>query len=258
MSAASTIRAIIIDDEPLARKRIQSMLRPHTDIEVIAECSNGSEALSIVREKSPDLLFLDIQMPAMDGFEFLQQLDLSRIPFVIFVTAHDEYAVKAFDIHALDYILKPFTRERFEQALKRAKWALSRHDTAVQDQLKMLLRELGQKEQYLDRILVKVAGQEVVVRTDEIDWIEARDNYIGLHVGKHLYLVRETLSGFEQKLNPKKFARIHRSTIVNTSRVERLEPSFQNNSSVILRDGTRLTLSRIYRKNLRRLFGEVL
>ena len=253
------IRALIVDDEPLARERIRTLLESDLEIEIAGEYANGRAAVSALQKQAPELLFLDVQMPGLDGFGVLETIGPEKMPVTIFVTAYDQYALRAFDVHALDYLLKPFDRERFEKALRRAKAQIAGERTAdLNQRLLALLEDLKPGPKYLDRLVIKSAGRIFFLRTEEIDWIEAAGNYLRLHVGKESHLLRETMSGIEGKLDPARFIRIHRSTIVNIDRIKELHPWFRGEHVVILRDGTRLTLSRGYRENLQTLLGKPL
>lgn len=246
------IRTLIVDDEPLARERIRTLLEGEADIEVVAECANGLEALAMIQSARPELLFLDVQMPELDGFEVLQHLAHAPIPALIFVTAYDQYALRAFEVHALDYLLKPFDRERFEMALHRARQQLQHATTGdLNQRLRLLLEELQRERQYLDRFVVKSGGRVFFLKVDEIDWIEAAANYVRLQVGRESHLLRETIKALEAKLDPAKFLRLSRSTIVNLDRIKELQP-WSNNGEyvVILKTGARLTSSRGYRERL--------
>jgi two-component system, LytTR family, response regulator len=246
------VRTIVVDDEPLARDRLVKLLRDEQDIEVIGEAANGREAIQLVRKERPALVFLDVQMPELDGFGVLAELSEEERPAVVFVTAYDKFALKAFDVHAIDYLLKPFDKERFQTALHRALDHLSRQKPqAIHDQLSALLQELRPASQP-DRIAVKSDGRVVFVKASDIDWVEAADNYVSLHVGKDSHLLRETMTSIESRL-PKQFLRISRSTIVNTERIKELQPLFHGEYAVILRDGIRLTLSRSHRDKLQQL-----
>jgi two-component system LytT family response regulator len=252
-----TIRALIVDDEPLARERLRALLAGDPDVEVVGECSDGREAIAAVREHRPDLLFLDVQMPKLDGFQVLEAIGPEHLPVVIFVTAYDCYALRAFEVHALDYLLKPFDRQRFDKALGRAKTRIQRSRTAdVSQQLVGLLEDVKAARKPLERLVIKSAGRVFFLRLEEIDWIEAAGNYTRLHVGSETHLLRETMGGLETKLDPDKFLRIHRSTIVNIERIQELQPWFHGDYVVILRDGTQLTMSRNYRQKLQDLFGK--
>jgi two-component system, LytTR family, response regulator len=251
------IRAIIVDDEPLGRTVIREMLRGDADIEIIGECGNGHEAVERISRTRPELLFLDVQMPEVDGFEVLSALD--ELPLVIFVTAYDQYAVRAFDVHAVDYLLKPFDRDRFGKAVQRAKAQLKQaHNDAINERILALLEEQKAKTRYLERLVVKANGRVFFLKTSEVDWIEAEGNYVCLHVRKDSYLLRETLSSLEAQLDPQKFPRIHRSQIVNVECIRELQPWSHGEYHVILHDGTQLTLSRSYRERLHELLGKTL
>jgi len=252
-----TIRVLIVDDEPLARQRIRRLLESDAEVEVLGECADGLKAVNAVRANRPDLLFLDVQMPDLDGFSVLEALGPHDMPTTIFVTAYDRYAIKAFEVHALDYLLKPFDRERFRKALERAKGHIGRSRTQAQEKkLEGLLTEVSQERKSLERIVIKSTSRVFFLRTDEIDWIEAAGNYLRLHVGDDVHLLRETMSNLETRLNSGKFLRIHRSTMVNIERVKELRPLFHGDYQVLLHDGTELTLSRSYRPKLQALLGE--
>jgi two-component system, LytTR family, response regulator len=248
------LKAIVVDDEPLARERIRRLLEPETDIEVVAECADGREAVEAIEAAKPDILFLDIQMPELDGFAVLEAVGAERMPAVVFVTAYDQYALRAFESHALDYLLKPYDQERFQRALQRARAQVRRERSGELDErLRSLLGSLGSRSGYLERIVVRTGARLVFLRVDEIDWMDAEGNYIRLHVGKRSHLLRETMASMESKLDPARFMRIHRSTIVNIDRIKELESLFQGEYVVILQDGTKLTSSRGYRDRLREL-----
>jgi len=250
-------RTLIVDDEPLARERLRQLLAGEADIELVGECADGREAVAAIRETSPDLVFLDVQMPELTGFEVLEQVHGGRLPVIVFVTAHDQFALKAFEVHALDYLLKPFDRDRFQTALRRALDHIRRNQTGELDQrLSALLQDLKPPARPLDRLAVKSSGRVVLVRVDDIDWVEAADNYVELHVGAESHLHRETMADLEQMLPPARFMRISRSAIVNVDRIKELQPLFHGEYAVILRNGTRLTLSRSYREKLDQLLGK--
>ena len=251
------MRTLIVDDEPLARERLRRLLEREPDIDLVGECSDGREAVAAIREKAPDLVFLDVQMPELNGFEVLEQLRRSPLPMVIFVTAYDQFALKAFEVHAVDYLLKPFDRERFQLALRRALDHVKRNQTgALNERLSALLSDLKLPPKYPDRLAIKSGGRVVFVQVDDIDWVEAADNYVELHVGAESHLHRETMADLEKMLPPEKFLRIARSTIVNVTRIKEMQPLFHGEYSVTLRDGTRLTLSRSYREKLNQLLGK--
>jgi len=252
-----TIRAVIVDDEPLARRRVRNLLAEAEDVEVIAECANGRDAIQAIETSPPDLLFLDIQMPELDGFDVLQAIGISSVAVVIFVTAYDQFALRAFEAHALDYLLKPFDDERFEAALQRARERIRQQQGGDLDRrLRALLEEVRGDRGYLQRLVVPKGHRSVFIRTEEIDWIEAERNYIRLHVGGQAYLLRENLSRIESALDPGKFCRIHRSTIVNIDRIQAVESLFRGEYMVVLHDKTKLTSGRSYRRTLHRLMGK--
>lgn len=236
---AGKIRALIVDDEPLARSNIAVLLRQHPEIEIIGECGSGSEALGEIRVSKPDLLFLDVQMPECDGFDVIEMLGNDAPPAVIFVTAYDRYALRAFETGALDYLLKPFDNARFELAIARAKQRIGRQSGARR----------------LQRVVVKSAGEICFVKIADIDWIEAADYYACLHVGAKNHLLRRSLSDLEEELNPNQFCRVHRSGIVNLDRVRSLQLHADGEYEVLLENGTRVRLSRRYRKGLEDRMG---
>ncbi|MGH9847068.1 MAG: LytR/AlgR family response regulator transcription factor [Blastocatellia bacterium] len=248
---------MIVDDEPLGRTVIREMLRRDGEVEITGECANGREAIETICNQRPDLIFLDVQMPEMDGFEMLAALDAAHLPMVVFVTAYDQYAVRAFEVHAVDYLLKPFDRERFDRALQHAKSQLKLDRNGTINQRILDLLEKPHKK-YLERVVIKAHGRVFFLKTGEIDWIGAEGNYISLHVKKESYLLRETIGGFEAQLDPARFARIHRSQIVNLDRIRELQPWSHGEYHVILHDGTQLTLSRSYRNRLHELLGGTL
>ena len=252
------IQTLIVDDEPLARDRLQKLLDAEPDVAVLGQCANGKDALKTICEKSPDLVFLDVQMPELDGFGVLAALQHEQMPVIIFVTAHDQFALKAFEVHAVDFLLKPFDRDRFQTALKRAKERIKQKRPGELDQrLAALIAEIKPEGATLERLAVKTSGRVLFIKTSDIDWIEAADNYVNLHVGNESHLHRETLTALAERLPPKKFMRISRSTIVNVDRIKELQPLFHGEYAVILRNGATLTLSRSYRDVLDQLIGKV-
>lgn len=249
------IKTLIVDDEPLARDRVKRFLRDEHDINVIGECGNGKEAVSAIKEKKPDLVFLDIQMPEKNGFEVVKALDEKHMPSVIFVTAYDQYALQAFDVHALDYLLKPFNRDRLHKAVSHAREQIeTKRIGNLDERLASLIKDLRGEKKYLERLVVKSVGRVFFLKVDEIDWIEAAGNYVKLHAGRESHMIRETMNGIEAKLDPDRFLRIHRSTVVNIDRIKELHPMFSGDYAVILRNGTELALSRNYRERLLELF----
>ena len=251
------IRAAIVDDEPLARRRIRHLLMEAPDVDVVAECANGKDAIESLEESPPDVLFLDIQMPEIDGFDVLQAIGVGRVPAVIFVTAYDQFALRAFEAHALDYLLKPFDDERFGAALERARERIRQQQGSDLDRrLQALLENVRADHGYLRRLIVPSGHRSIFVRTEHIDWIEAERNYIRLHVGGRAYLLRENLTRLASALDPATFCRIHRSTIVNVDRIRTVESLLHGEYLVVLQDGTKLTSGRSYRSNLHALMGK--
>jgi len=249
------IRTLIVDDEELARERIRQLLQNETEIEIIGECADGHEAVAMIRKVTPDLIFLDIQMPELDGFGVLEAIKTELAPVIVFVTAHDRFALKAFEVHAVDYLLKPFDRERFETALQHAVGQVkNREGNQLAQRLSAVISELRPPSKASDRLTVKTNGRILLVKINDIDWLEAAQNYVELHVGKECHLLRQTFETIETRLSPEKFVRISRSVIVNVERVMELQPLFHGEYSVILHNGEKLTLSRRYRHQLPR-FG---
>ena len=253
------IRALIVDDEALARRFIRRMLKGDRDFEIIGECSNGKETVAMIRRENPDIVFLDVQMPEMDGFAVLEAVGIERVPEVIFATAYEQYAIRAFELHALDYLLKPFDQARFREAIKHAKERFrSVRQSDGRMQISALLESIKNKPQYLERLVIKAGGRITFLSTDEINWIQADDKYVHLHTNKWSPMVRQTLSAMEAQLDPKKFRRVHRSAIVNVERIKELQPLFNGEHSILLDDGTKLTLSRNYKDKLFELLGKPL
>lgn len=249
-------RVLIVDDEPLARDGVRIHIADQSDFEVVGEAGDGVEAVSAIRELRPDVVFLDVQMPGLDGFGVLDALAGEKLPQIIFVTAYDQFALQAFEAHALDYLLKPFDEERFLKSLDRVRHALRSHRRGdLEDRLVSLLQELGDRPTYLERFVVRAGGKILILRAADVDWIEAAANYVKLHVSGRVYLMRETMTRLEQSLEPARFVRIHRSTIVSVDRIKMLEPLFQGDYVVVLHDGARLPTSRTYRENLQELLG---
>jgi len=243
------IRTFIVDDEPLARDRLRQLLQDEPEIEITGECDDGRKAVAAIRKTPPDLLFLDVQMPELDGFGVLEALGSGPMPVIVFVTAYDQFAVRAFEVHAVDYLLKPFDRERFQKALRRATEQVKNRDTGKlhQRQSALLTDVLSSK------LAVKSGGHVVWVKLEEIDWIGSADNYAELHVGAKSHLLRETLGTLEARLAPGKFVRISRSAIVNAQRIKELHRLFYGGCELVLNDGTRLTVSRRHRDRLKQL-----
>lgn len=248
----------MVDDEPLARRNLRVLLQDDAEVEVVGEAGNGTDALAAIRKYAPDLVFLDIQMPEMDGFGVLEKIEAERMPVIVFVTAFDRYALRAFEFHALDYLLKPFDDARFEKALRQAKQQVEQRD--IKDLSHRLIALLASRDaqpaelppppSYLTRLLIKSAGRVSFLKTDEVDWIGAEDYYVKLHIGRKSHLLRETMNEMETKLDPSKFVRVHRSSIVNLDRIRELQQHFNGEYLVVLHDGTELKLSRSRRDKL--------
>jgi two-component system LytT family response regulator len=252
------IRTLVVDDEPMGRERVLSLLQQEDDVEVIGECSDGTQAIAAIQQQSPDLVFLDVNMPGANGFGVIDAVGADRMPNVIFVTAYDEYALKAFEYHALDYLLKPFNRDRFQETLKHARASLERRRAGdLGRRLLALVNDIKPDAPRLERLVVKSGGRVFFLRTDEIDWIEAAGNYVRLHLGDESHLFRETMNRMEARLDTRRFVRIHRSRIVNSERIKELQPWFNGEHVVVLRNGTRLTLSRGYRDRLQDQLGKI-
>jgi two-component system, LytTR family, response regulator len=251
------IRVLVADDEPLARERLTSLLSSEPDVDVVAQARDGEEAVTAIHDHSPDLVFLDVQMPQMNGFDVIEAVGTDKMPLVVFVTAYDQHALKAFQVRALDYLLKPFDRDRFSDSLHRARKQLEREETGdLGRRLLALVKDLRRDQPRSDRLIVKSGGRLFFLRTDEIDWVEAAGNYVRLHVGTASHLLRETMNAIEGRLDPEKFFRIHRSRIVNMERIQELQPWLNGEYAVVLRTGTRLTLSRGYREKLQERLGK--
>jgi two-component system, LytTR family, response regulator len=234
------IRALIVDDEPLARSNLKALLKRDPEVEIVSECGSGLEALAEIRKKKPDLVFLDVQMPECDGFDVLEQLGAAMPPALVFVTAYDHYALRAFESGALDYLLKPFNNARFDRALERAKDRIASGKTGAQK---------------IERLAIKSAGRILFLKISEIDWIEAADYYVCLHVGPRTHLLRRSMAEVSEELDDAAFCRIHRSAIVNLQRVKQLQTSEDGGTDIVLESGTRLPISRRYRKDLQARLG---
>ena len=250
------IRTLIVDDEPLGRSLIRKLLSPCGDFENIGECADGEEALGAIQHSSPDLVFLDVQMPQLNGFEVLAKLPKEKLPLIIFVTAFDNFALKAFEAHALDYLLKPVAEERFNEALRKVKTYLAgREADKVRDRLVELVCELNETPKYISRLAVEHGGRFVFLKVEEVDWIEADGNYLKLHVGRQSYLIRGRISEMEKSLSPEQFFRVHRSTIVNLDRIKEFHPLFKGEGKVVLKDGAQLCASRNCSQKLHEFLG---
>jgi two-component system LytT family response regulator len=250
------LNVLVVDDEPLARERLRALLNQETGVRIVGECASGRTAVKAIQEKRPDLVFLDVQMPGLDGFGVVEQIGPEQMPAIVFVTAYDQYALKAFEVHALDYLLKPFDRERFQATLKRAQASHKlKSEGGGDERIASLVEALAARRQFADRLVVKAGGKERILPVEDIDWFEAAGNYVRLHVGGERLLLRETMVRLETRLDPERFFRIHRSTIVNLKRVKEMEPWFHGDYMVRLSDGQQLTLSRSYRPRLLEKLG---
>jgi two-component system LytT family response regulator len=243
------INALIVDDEPLARDRIRELLKEHPEIEVIGEARNGREAIDTIAALGPDLVFLDVQMPDLDGFDVLQNLQVEKMPLIIFVTAYDQHALRAFEVHAVDYLTKPFDRKRFAEAVEHAKVFMKGAKEPDTARILSLLQELRTGARYLERFAVKNGETVFFVRAEDVDAIEAQGNYVRLNVAKSSHLLRDTLNNIESQINPRRFVRIHRRTIVNIDRVKEVQTWARGEYRVVLFTGACYTLSRTYRQH---------
>ncbi len=250
------IRALIVDDEILARTKIARFLKEMPNIEIVEECSNGLEAVQSIVRHQPDLVFLDIQMPELDGFGVIQTIGVQQMPMVIFVTAYDQYAIQAFENQAIDYLLKPFNAQRFVSAVERASQMIRRHSkNEFDERLDDLLKKLQDRSPYLERIMIKATSRIYFLRVEDIEWIEAAGNYAVIHIGNETHLLRETMNNLEAKLNPSKYLRIHRSTIVNFDQIQEMQPDVNGDYIVVLKNGKQLTMSRRNREKLHKIIG---
>jgi two-component system, LytTR family, response regulator len=251
------IRTIIADDEPLARKKLRILLASERDVQIVAECRDARRTIAALTELKPDLLLLDIQMPDADGFQVLRSIPPEQMPIVIFTTAYDQYAIRAFEAHASDYLLKPFDQDRLHRAIERVRTELLK--TANRDLARHILDWLAHPETTPPadrRLVVKAGGRVVFLDLDEIDWVDAAANYVQLHAGRELYLVRERISRMSERLDPGQFVRIHRSAIVNVRKIKELQPCNSGEYMVVLKNGKELSCSRSYRSGLQQFFGD--
>lgn len=256
--AEAPLRALVVDDEPLGRERLRTLLADDPRVEIVGECADGRSAVEAVRDLAPDLVFLDVQMPLLDGFDVVNEVGADAMPPVIFVTAYDEYAIRAFEVHALDYLLKPFDRSRFERALERAKehLAMKGKGGTLAGQLRALLAEVRSEQvsaDGVDRLVVRSRGRITFVPTRELDWIEAAGNYARLHAGEETHLMRETMTGLADQLSSAEFVRVSRSAIVRVDRIRELKRRSHGEYTIVLRDGTRVKSSRGYADRLEEL-----
>lgn len=259
MTNARRIRALVVDDEPLAREMIREMLQGDSEVEIVAECANGREAVGAIKSSKPDLVFLDIQMPELGGFEVLESLDREASPYIIFVTAYDQYAVRAFEVHAFDYLLKPFDQERFDAAWQRVKTQIKLTQNGERDRhILELLEELKTGPRHLERLVIKNGGRVFFLNVQDIHCIESEGNYVRVFDNQKGYLLRETISSLEEQLDPRQFRRIHRSAIVKIDRIKELQPWFHGEYRILMENGKQLTLSRSYRSNFQRALGNAI
>jgi two-component system, LytTR family, response regulator len=255
------LRTLVVDDESLARDTIRRLLADDPEIEIAGECAGGAEAARRIREAPPDILFLDVQMPEVDGFEVLRRARPAEVPAVVFVTAHDAYAIRAFEAEALDYVLKPFDDERFHRTVERAKARVREH--RVNRLARRMAEALDSRTEpepaagYVERLAIRRDGGVFFVRVEDVDWIEAADYCVRVHTAGRFHLLREPLGGLETRLDPRRFFRVHRSAIVNLARIKELQPHFHGDGIVVMHDGSRLRVSRGRRERLHRLLGIV-
>jgi two-component system LytT family response regulator len=248
------LTALIVDDEPLAREGLRMLLAEDPEVAAIHEAKDGREAVAAIQGTRPDLVFLDVQMPEMDGFGVVAEVGAEHMPAVVFVTAHDRYAIQAFEINAIDYLLKPVTEERFRQALARAKARLNAKPTDdASRQILSLLETIASPRRYLKRLAVRSAGKTVFVDVEDVDWLEAAENYVQLHAGRAGHLIHVTMNTLEKSLDPETFVRIHRSVIVNVNRIKELQPALHGEYTITLTNGVRLQSGRMYNAKLRTL-----
>ena len=252
------IRTLIIDDVALARERLKRCLADEPEIEIVGECDNGEKAVADIRSLAPDLIFLDVQMPALDGFGVLDALKEEWAPAVIFVTAYNEYAIQAFEVNALDYLLKPVDCERLSKAVERAKSRLSQSigDDRLESRFRALLDDINTGSKFSKRLTIKLTGRTILLPIDEIDWIETHGNYLKVHTGRESHLIRGTMQSLETKLDPEKFVRVHRSVIVNVEKIKEIYPRSNGDQDLVLQNGRQLMLSRNYRDKFFAALGD--
>ena len=261
------IKTLIVDDERLARETLRLLLEDHKQFEIVGECENGKEAVRMIQQENLDLVFLDIQMPELNGFEVIEKVGADKMPVVVFVTAYDQYALQAFEARALDYLLKPFDDERFEQALKRASERIRQRQVGElstklvdligirTDPIPLDTNNEPEKGGHLERIMIKERGSIFFIKVDEIDWVEAAGDYVSIHTGSKSHLLRETMSGLIKKLDPRQFVRVHRSSIVKVDSIRELKPYFHGDYIIILKNGKELKLSRRYWEQVEKVLG---
>ncbi|MGV3710882.1 MAG: LytR/AlgR family response regulator transcription factor [Gemmatimonas sp.] len=256
MTRGQTTRCVVIDDEPLGCDRITALLKQIPEAQVIGVCSNGADAVETIGELTPDLIFLDVQMPELDGFGVLAALPKRSRPEVIFVTAHDQYALKAFEVHAQDYLLKPFDAERFFEAFQRAAERINaRKPHATDSRLQALVDDMERQRQRKTRIPIKNDGRVTLLPVQDIEWVESSDNHVKIHANRQIFTVRQTLQSMEQSLSPTEFVRVHRGSMVNVARIKEIQPWFNGEYVIIMRDGAQVKTSRGYRGRLEQLIS---
>jgi two-component system, LytTR family, response regulator len=254
---STKVRTLIVDDMPLSRERMRRYLTEVADVEIVGECDDGRQALAAIDALAPDLLLLDVQMPGMTGLALLEKIPVAQRPAVVFVTAFDEFAVPAFAAHAVDFLLKPFDRERLDKVLARVRVHLAGKRAQADSAAAAAPSPSETGPAWLSRIAVKSVGRTVFVNADSVDWLETAGNYVCLHAGKDTHVVRETMNRLEAQLDPSKFVRIHRSTMVRIEAIREVQPLFNGDRVVILHNGSKLTLSRSYRDKARAALGAI-
>ena len=251
------IRALLVDDEPMSRTVIRDFLAEADDIEIVGEAGDGAAAVNLIETTAVDLIFLDVQMPELDGLGVIEAVGASRMPFVIFVTAYDKYALRAFEVHALDYLLKPFSRSRFEEALDHARRYLdmAKLDKEFRSKIKSLLQEIREAEPYAQRFFVQSKGKAKFIKTADVEWWQAAGNYVLLHIGKEEHILRQTLSELEKRLDPRLFVRVNRSSLISLEAVREIQPYFHGEYVLVLKNGDRVTVTRFFRERFRKAIG---
>lgn len=251
---SESLRCVIVDDEPLARDLLRDMLSAYDDVQVLGEFADGRAALRSIKKLGPDVVFLDVQMPKMDGFDLVQEMDPASMPEIVFVTAYDRYALRAFEVHALDYLLKPFDEERLDRALRRAREHLRKPErTQDLSRILALLEDLGASDRYPDRIAIRRSDRTILQPVAEIEWLEADGKHVKIHVGERTYSIREAMSRLEKLLDPRRFLRVSRAAIVNVDRIREVQPWFHGDHVVVLKNGDQVTTTRTYRAAVNRL-----
>lgn len=260
MENKNLIKVLIVDDEPMARQFIRHLLKTDSEIEIVGEARNGKIAAEFITENKPDLVFLDIQMPELDGFSMLAQLAKENLPAIIFTTAFEEYAIRSFEFHALDYLLKPFDEDRFNKAVDYAKKRLLDRNERKQEneQIEALIKNVGEKNRYLERLLIKQNGRLVYIKTDEIELVKSDDKYVLIYAAGKQYLVRQTLGAMKNELDPNKFVQVHRSAIINIEKIKELESTPSGDYTIVLENNLKISVSRSFKDDLFKILGEPL